>query len=163
MKGWPRVWQAKNLITSWFYGAIAVFIIMFGSARQEVNRIVLEFNPLVIYSIICALILLPIIHYRWARAFQIWHTKPKETPSTPRPDDDQIIQDSGRPWSINVKRTKPKPVPTVLTPQVEQKSNFMDDVINFFKNIFISLVFVPFSPLICGYFWIRDRRAGGQH
>jgi len=157
------VWQAKNLASSWFYGAVAVFIIMFGSARQEINRIVLEFNPVVIYSIICALILFPIVRYRWDRVFQVWHTKSKETPSEPRPDDDQIIQASSRTWSVNVKRTKPKPVPTVLTPQVEQKSNFMDDVINFFKNIVMALILVPLSPVVCGYFWVKDRRAGGTH
>ncbi|MFC6180160.1 hypothetical protein [Lactiplantibacillus daowaiensis] len=156
------MWQAKNLISSWFFGAIAVFIIMFGTARQEVNRIVLEFNPLVIYSIICALILFPIVHYRWHRVFKVWHTKAKETPSALRPDDDQIIQDSGRPWSVAAKRTKPKPTPTVLTPQVEQKDSMMDDVINFFKNIVVSLFLVAFSPLICLYFWWHDRNAGDQ-
>ncbi|KLD58605.1 hypothetical protein WP50_25010 [Lactiplantibacillus plantarum] len=31
--------------------------------------------------------------------FQVWRKQPKETLST-RPDDEQIIQDSGRPWSV---------------------------------------------------------------
>ncbi|VDG20059.1 hypothetical protein [Lactiplantibacillus mudanjiangensis] len=157
------MWQAKNLISSWFWGALAVFIIMFGTARQEVNRIVLEFNPLVIYSLICALVLFPIVHYRWYRIFKVWHTKSKEAPSEPRPDDEQIIQDSGHTWSVAAKRTKPKPTPSVLTPQVEQKDSMMDDVINFFKNIVVALFFVPLSPIFCVIFWWRDRQAGDQH
>ncbi|BDZ31783.1 hypothetical protein RA086_11180 [Lactiplantibacillus sp. WILCCON 0030] len=152
------MWRAGNLITSWFYGAIAVFIIMFFTARQTVNHIVLEFNPIVIYSLICALVLLPIIKYRWPKVFQVWRRKPKETPST-RPDDDQIIQDSGHTWSAPVKRTKPKPVPTALTPQVEAKSDFMDEFINFFKNILMAVILVLISPIICGYFWVKDYQA----
>ncbi|AVK63683.1 hypothetical protein C5Z26_05995 [Lactobacillus sp. CBA3606] len=151
------MWRAGNLISSWFLGAIAVFIIMVGTARQEVSRIVLEFNPLVIYSIICALILFPIVKYRWVKVFKVWRKTPKAMPET-RPDEDQIIQDSGRPWSITTKRTKPKPVPTALTPQVEAKSDFMDDFINFFKNILMALILVPLSPIVCGYFWVKDRR-----
>ncbi|RRK11340.1 hypothetical protein D1831_02890 [Lactiplantibacillus garii] len=156
------MWRAGNLISSWFYGAIAVFMIMFFTARQEVNRIVLQFNPLVIYSIICALILFPIVKYRWPKVFRVWRKAAKE-PTTTRPDDDQVIQDSGHPWSVAAKRTKPKPVPTALTPQVEAKSDFMDGFINFFKNILMTLILVPLSPFICGFFWVRDRRAGGQH
>lgn len=156
------MWRAGNLIGSWFYGAIAVFMIAFFTAKQEVNRIVLQFNPLVIYSLICALVLFPIVKYRWPQVFRVWRKTPKETPST-RPDDEQIIQDSDHPWSVRAKRTKPKPVPTALTPQVEAKSDFMDEFINFFKNILMALILVPLSPFICGFFWVRDRRAGGQH
>lgn len=151
------MWKTSHLLISWFYGAIAVFIIMFFTARQEVNRIVLEFNPFVIYSIICALVLFPIVKYRWSRVFQVWRKQPKETLST-RPDDEQIIQDSGRPWSVAAKRTKPKPVPTALTPQVEAKSDFMDGFINFFKNILMAVILVPLSPIICGYFGVQDWR-----
>lgn len=155
------MWKASNLLISWFYSAIAVFMLMFFTARQEVNHIVLEFNPLVIYSIICALVLFPIVKYRWPRVFQVWRKTPKEPEST-RPDDDQIIQDSGRPWSVAAKRTKPKPVPTALTPQVEAKSDFMDEFINFFKNIVMALILVPLSPFVCGYFWLHDRNAKNQ-
>lgn len=152
------MWRMGNLISSWFYGAIAVFMIMFFTARQEVNHIVLEFNPIVIYSIVCALILFPIVKYRWARVFKVWRKTAKETVST-RPDDDQIIQDSGRTWSVTAKRTQPKPVPSALTPQVEAKSDFMDGIINFFKNIVMALILVPLSPFVCGFFWVRDSRA----
>jgi len=155
------MWRAGNLISSWFYGAIAVFMIMFFTAHQTVNRIILQFNPLVIYSIICALILFPIVKYRWPKVFQVWHKKP--TPPSTRPDDDQVIQDSGRPWSVAAKRTKPKPVPSALTPQVEAKSDFMDGFINFFKNILMALILVPLSPFVCGFFWVQDRRTGDHH
>lgn len=155
------MWRAGNLMSSWFYGAMAVFMIMFFTARQDVNRIVLQFNPLVIYSIVCALVLFPIVKYRWPKVFQVWRRQPKE-PTETRPDDEQIIQDSGHPWSVAAKRTKPKPVPTALTPQVEAKSDFMDGFINFFKNLLMALILVPTSPLICLYFWIKDRRSGAQ-
>lgn len=157
------MWQAKNLISSWFYGAIAVFIVMVLSARQAVNHIVLEFNPLVIYCIVCGLVLFPIVKYRWARVFKVWGKGKAEKPSEPRPDDDQIIKDSGRPWSVAAKRTKPKPVPTALTPQVEAKADFMDEFINFFKNIFMAIVLIVISPAVCLGFWVTDHRAGGQH
>ncbi|MFB9768599.1 hypothetical protein ACFFLI_01780 [Lactiplantibacillus modestisalitolerans] len=135
---------------------------MFFTAKQEVNHIVLQFNPLVIYSLICAVGLFPIVKYRWPKVFQIWRKTPKEAPST-QPDDDQIIQDSGRPWSVPAKRTKPKPKPTALTPQVEAKSDFMDGFINFFKNILMALILVLISPFVCGFFWVHDRRTGGRH
>lgn len=157
------MWRAGNLIVSWFYGAIAVFMLMFFTAKQDVNRIVLQFNPLVIYSIICALVLFPIVKYRWPKVFLMWRRKPKE-PKETRPDNEQIIQDSGRPWSVPAKRTKPKPTPTALTPQVEAKSDFMDGFINFFKNVLMAFILVPLSPFVCGYFWVKDhRQAGGSH
>ncbi|CAM3165127.1 hypothetical protein [Lactiplantibacillus plajomi] len=156
------MWKMENLVSSWFYGAIAVFLWLFFTAEQAVNHIVMQFNPFVIYCIVCALLFFPIVKFRWARVFKIWRKTPKETPSE-RPDDDQIIQDSGRPWSVTVKRTKPKPKPTALTPQVEAKSDFMDGFINFFKNIVVAMFFVPLSPLFCGYFWLKDWRAGDRH